>query len=51
MHSRLKSDQRTLDDHRTLRRIESTSGRAGDERDSGQYRIFLNYGHTVGHAP
>ena len=23
---------------------------AGDERDSGQYRIFLNYGHTVGHA-
>jgi 3-dehydroquinate synthase len=23
---------------------------AGDERDLGQYRIFLNYGHTVGHA-
>jgi len=23
---------------------------SGDERDSGQYRIFLNYGHTVGHA-
>jgi 3-dehydroquinate synthase len=23
---------------------------AGDERDSGQYRIFLNYGHTIGHA-
>ena len=23
---------------------------AGDERDSGQYRILLNYGHTVGHA-
>jgi shikimate kinase / 3-dehydroquinate synthase len=23
---------------------------AGDERDFGQYRIFLNYGHTVGHA-
>ena len=23
---------------------------AGDERDVGQYRIFLNYGHTVGHA-
>ena len=23
---------------------------AGDERDSGQYRIFLNYGHTVAHA-
>jgi shikimate kinase/3-dehydroquinate synthase len=23
---------------------------AGDERDSGQYRIFLNYGHTLGHA-
>ena len=23
---------------------------AGDERDSGQYRIFLNYGHTVGYA-
>ena len=21
-----------------------------DERDLGQYRIFLNYGHTVGHA-
>jgi shikimate kinase / 3-dehydroquinate synthase len=23
---------------------------AGDERDSGQYRIFLNYGHTLGYA-
>lgn len=23
---------------------------SGDERDSGEYRIFLNYGHTVGHA-
>jgi shikimate kinase / 3-dehydroquinate synthase len=23
---------------------------AGDERDMGQYRIFLNYGHTIGHA-
>jgi 3-dehydroquinate synthase len=23
---------------------------AGDERDSGQYRILLNYGHTVAHA-
>jgi 3-dehydroquinate synthase len=23
---------------------------AGDERDSGQYRILLNYGHTIGHA-
>ena len=23
---------------------------AGDERDLGQYRILLNYGHTVGHA-
>ncbi len=23
---------------------------AADERDVGQYRIFLNYGHTVGHA-
>jgi 3-dehydroquinate synthase len=23
---------------------------AGDERDSGQHRILLNYGHTVGHA-
>jgi shikimate kinase/3-dehydroquinate synthase len=23
---------------------------SGDERDSGQYRILLNYGHTVGHA-
>jgi 3-dehydroquinate synthetase/shikimate kinase len=23
---------------------------AGDERDMGQYRIFLNYGHTLGHA-
>jgi 3-dehydroquinate synthase len=23
---------------------------AGDERDSGQYRILLNYGHTLGHA-
>jgi 3-dehydroquinate synthase len=23
---------------------------AGDERDSGQYRVFLNYGHTLGHA-
>jgi 3-dehydroquinate synthase len=23
---------------------------AGDERDLGQYRIFLNYGHTLGHA-
>jgi 3-dehydroquinate synthase len=23
---------------------------SGDERDLGQYRIFLNYGHTVGHA-
>lgn len=23
---------------------------AGDERDSGQYRILLNYGHTVGYA-
>jgi len=23
---------------------------AGDERDSGHYRIFLNYGHTIGHA-
>jgi len=23
---------------------------SGDERDSGQYRIFLNYGHTIGHA-
>lgn len=23
---------------------------AGDERDVGQYRIFLNYGHTIGHA-
>src|SRR5262249_45179097 len=23
---------------------------AGDERDLGQYRIFLNYGHTIGHA-
>jgi 3-dehydroquinate synthase len=23
---------------------------AGDELDSGQYRIFLNYGHTLGHA-
>ena len=23
---------------------------AGDERDSGQYRILLNYGHTIAHA-
>ena len=23
---------------------------AGDERDVGQYRIFLNYGHTIAHA-
>jgi 3-dehydroquinate synthase len=23
---------------------------AGDERDLGQYRIFLNYGHTLAHA-
>lgn len=23
---------------------------AGDERDVGQYRIFLNYGHTLAHA-
>jgi 3-dehydroquinate synthase len=23
---------------------------AADERDLGQHRIFLNYGHTVGHA-
>lgn len=23
---------------------------AGDERDLGQYRIFLNYGHTLGYA-
>jgi 3-dehydroquinate synthetase/shikimate kinase len=23
---------------------------AADERDLGQYRIFLNYGHTIGHA-
>lgn len=23
---------------------------AGDERDIAQYRIFLNYGHTIGHA-
>jgi len=23
---------------------------ASDERDSGQYRILLNYGHTIGHA-
>jgi 3-dehydroquinate synthase len=23
---------------------------AGDERDLGQYRILLNYGHTLGHA-
>ncbi len=23
---------------------------SGDERDSGQHRIFLNYGHTVAHA-
>jgi shikimate kinase / 3-dehydroquinate synthase len=23
---------------------------SADERDLGQYRIFLNYGHTVGHA-
>ncbi len=23
---------------------------AADERDTGQYRIFLNYGHTVAHA-
>ena len=23
---------------------------AADERDLGEYRIFLNYGHTVGHA-